>query len=177
MMPRNRFVRFQIAVVRLAKRLPLLHCAAAGMALLFYQHLTHLYNVEATRSAAERVTVALVRTESSQRGFLLTANDTYLDDYRYYRRILDMRLAWLCHLLPADEQNRYVCSHASALITEKLAEMERTVQLAQSGHVEEALAVVRTNRGLQLTREIEAALSDLNVDEGHSHGACDGLPK
>jgi CHASE3 domain sensor protein len=118
------------------------------------------------------VRVSLLEIESGQRGFLLTANTAYLDNYRYNRAILRLRLEVLCRQIPNTEANKHLCGELAALIDKKLQEMEDTVRLARAGKVREALTIVRTDRGLQYTRAIDDRLHHIRIEPGAPMESC-----
>ena len=150
----------------------LLHIAAGALCVLIYLHLDHLYKVESIRRSADSVRVSLLEIESGQRGFLLTGNIAYLDNYRYNRAILRLRLEVLCRQIPNTEANKHLCSELATLIDKKLAEMEDTVQLARANKILDALTIVRTDRGFQYTRAIDDRLDHIRIEPGTPMESC-----
>ncbi len=108
--------------------------------------------------------VSLIKdAETGQRGFLLTGEAAYLDPYR--RAVAD---------LPAtlEALNAVVLSHSDQasrlarlrpLVAEKVDELAETIDLAQKGHTDEALAVVRTDRGKVLMDRIRELCGEMDV--------------
>lgn len=140
--------------------------AIVVMVALMSAHLWHLYRIQSIRSAASGVADALIEMESEQRGFLLTGKSEYLDDYRLYEKILALRLRLFCRLLPARIENEQACQRLNVLLAAKMSEMDRTVQLARDGQTKQALAIVRTGRGLELTRSIKRELALVHTENG-----------
>lgn len=103
---------------------------------------------------ARTTTVALRQSiqemESGQRGYLLTNDEAYLEFYGQARDDIlpqyeDMRKA-----LEPYWQNQDELVALRTAVEAKIAEMEETVTLAKEGRREEALALVRTDRGKRL---------------------------
>ncbi|GEL72169.1 response regulator [Myxococcus virescens] len=142
------------------------------IAVLTYQALETRTNavemVRHTMGVVERLKTLLSSVkdaESSQRGFLLTSEDSYLEPYTNANRLLPTQLAELQTLMGdnALQQRRLVT--LNALITEKLAEIQRTVELKQTGQPDAALALVRTDEGIELMTRIRALVEQMETEE------------
>ncbi|MFP2957666.1 CHASE3 domain-containing protein [Myxococcus sp. 1LA] len=103
--------------------------------------------------------------ETSQRGFLLTSEDSYLEPYSNANRLLPTQLAQLETLLGDNELQTRRLVTLNALIAEKLAEMRRTVELKQTGQPDAALALVRTNEGIELMDRIRTLAEQMETEE------------
>ena len=150
---------------RLFSRYGLLHVLLLLISAGIYIDMRHLYRVQAVRSAAGSVQGALVQIESSQRGYLLTGNDEYLDNYRHFGKVLRLRMSVLCRTIPQNKANERLCRDINNLMAAKLEEMAETVSLAQAGRPAEAIRIVRTNRGLEYERQIEKRLNSIRTEE------------
>lgn len=153
----------------------LLHGSFIVLLVLSWMHWKHLDHVNAIYSAADRLDVAIGKTESSQRGFLLTGKQVYLSDYDHYARLVRSRMDALCLLIPANEANERLCHDLEQDIKAKLDEMESTVIAAKVGNYEKALQIVQTDRGLDLSGSITRHLGSimLGVQPGRvSHHGC-----
>jgi CHASE3 domain sensor protein len=153
-----------------------LHGSFVVVVLLSYLHLKHLDHVNAIYSAADRLDLALTKTESSQRGYLLTGKQVYLSDYNFYAKIAHARMADLCLLIPSNDYNDKLCQNLEQDITAKLDEMQSTVEAAKAGNYAKALQIVRTDRGFHISLGITKHLGNirLEVQQGHisHHGSC-----
>jgi CHASE3 domain sensor protein len=159
--------RFRLRVERLtAATLStwLLYIGSFGVFAAMYHHVRHQYEIQEVRSAAGRVRGALLEVESGQRGFLLTGKEQYLDNYRFYRKILRYRLEILCKMIPVSEANRVNCHELGQLVAWKLDEMESTVAAMRKGDSAEAFRIIRTDKGLAWTGEIEMRLDQIRID-------------
>lgn len=110
------------------------------------------------RGIAVDLRSAVQTAESSQRGFIATANEIYLAPYSRAK-------AQAIRQMEALERTR-VKQDAPALVTRlaatvasKIAEMDRSIALKSSRQDEQALAVLRSNRGKALMDEIDVFIS------------------
>ena len=125
-----------------------------------------MFNLGLVRDAAvysERVTAArlqrtaivdlqnLVRdAETGQRGYLLTGNPAYLRPYLEARQNSEAQLAGFTSVMNRDPQQKADASNLLPLITNKLAELQQTIDLANANKRDEALALVKSNLGQTL---------------------------
>ncbi|WP_141591369.1 response regulator [Myxococcus sp. AB056] len=142
------------------------------IAVLTYQALETRTNavemVRHTMGVVERLKTLLSTVkdaESSQRGFLLTSEDSYLEPYTNANRLLPTQLAQLQALMDDNELQQRRLVTLNALMTEKLAEMQRTVELKQMGQPDAALALVRTGEGIELMSRIRALVEQMETEE------------
>jgi two-component sensor histidine kinase len=112
-----------------------------------------------TRSSAVELRSALQTAESSQRGYLLTANAIYLTPYDAAKQAVAEQLATLRKSLEPVPGSAATLQRLSSRIDEKLAEMERSIALKDDHRDADALALVRTDRGKVLTDEIDGFLA------------------
>ena len=118
------------------------------------------------------------RAESAQRGFLLTEEPAYLNSYDRPAAELPRQMEELAQLVADDPPLRPGQERLAALVAEKLEELARTVALARSGQREQALAVVRTDRGKVLMDELRAAAEGMVGEvDGRLSAASDALAR
>jgi two-component system, cell cycle sensor histidine kinase and response regulator CckA len=103
--------------------------------------------------------------ETGQRGFLLTGQDLYLAPYRTALMRLPVELNELDGLISGDPAQRARVAQIRTLMTAKLLELGKTIELAQSHHNDEALAVVRTNQGQHIMDDIRKASQGIEAAE------------
>lgn len=109
-----------------------------------------VFNVAEIQRTASRVYRSLLAAETGQRGFLLTGDEAYLEPYQVGRTAFPAAIEGLL----AATKSR-ADQHADAVLLRdlggrKLAELARTVEMQQNGKAGEALAVVKTDVGLDL---------------------------
>jgi PAS domain S-box-containing protein len=103
--------------------------------------------------------------ETGQRGYLLTQNEDYLAPLESAQSRIDAELAWLRGRLSDREQTRSVFTALASLSSRKLNELSTTVELARGGHLDQALEIVRSNKGKDLMDQIRAGAADIQQQE------------
>lgn len=114
-----------------------------------------------TRGSAVELRSAIQTAEASQRGFLLTGNEIYLAPYDSAKAQARQQLANLKRLLAPYPQSEAMVRRLSDVVTEKLVELDNTIALKTDRRDEEAMAVLRTNRGKAMTDEANVFLSGI----------------
>jgi two-component sensor histidine kinase len=105
------------------------------------------------RSHALNIRLVARQAESLQRGYLLTGDDSLLEQYQARRGAFPAELAKLDQqVVRPDQQERL--DNIGRLAKEKFDEMDQTIALAQSGQRDAAFALVRTGRGEELMTRI-----------------------
>jgi len=115
------------------------------------------------RRGARTVFINLIDAETGQRGFLLTGNTEYLQVYNDAINQLPEGLTELTALADGDIDVGPRASHLRELAEEKVVELQRTIDLARTGRVGEALSLVRSNRGKTAMDQIRTEA--LSIDE------------
>jgi signal transduction histidine kinase len=105
-----------------------------------------------TRSAVVELRNAVQTAEASQRGFLLTGNEIYLAPYGTAKATAGRQLETLERILGSSEQ-AVMAKRLSTIIGEKFGEMDQTIALKRERRDEEAMAIIRSNRGKALSDE------------------------
>ena len=116
-------------------------------------------HTNAVISDAGRFLSALVDAETSQRGYLLTGDESFLELYLVQRDSLSARLQELRHLtlLPAAQKHL----EAVAPLTEaKLAEMSQSIELRRRQGMPATLALARSGQGKPLMDSIRSEMRD-----------------
>jgi CheY-like chemotaxis protein/CHASE3 domain sensor protein len=94
--------------------------------------------------------------ETGQRGFLLTGDEAYLEPFNSGRAALDGELNKIRDLITDSPDQRQRLDQLRGLISAKLAELLSTINLKRAGKSDEALAIVRTDRGKVQMDQIRA---------------------
>jgi methyl-accepting chemotaxis protein len=101
--------------------------------------------------------------ESSQRGYLLTGEESYLEPYKAAVAQIDPLIATLKRLTADNPTQQQRLDALQVPVTNKLKELAETISVHKEKGPEAALAIVKTNRGKQFMdeiRRITATLSD-----------------
>lgn len=109
--------------------------------------------------------VELYGAESGQRGYVLTADEQYLEPYYNALNEIDQLLNGLSLTTTAAAQQRQRFENLNRFFLEKIDEMEATIGYVKSNKNYVALSVTNTNRGIELTRNIRALISEMQEEE------------
>jgi two-component sensor histidine kinase/CHASE3 domain sensor protein len=111
-----------------------------------------------TRGSAVELRDALRAAESSQRGFLVTGNEIYLAPFDSANALVLRQLETLSRNLAPYPETQPMLQRLSAVVAEKIGEMDQTVGLKNDRKDAEALAIIRSNRGKALMDEANVFL-------------------
>ena len=114
-----------------------------------------------TRAAAVELRSALQTAESSQRGFLVSGNEIYLAPYDSAKGQAERQLETLRQALAGDRTWEPLIRRLSAVVAEKMREMDDTIALRANLRDAEAMALLRSNRGKALMDEANVFLSGI----------------
>ncbi len=156
---------------------PLLGFVIATAAVIFIAMLA--YRTLQTRSAASARVARTIQvmdelqavlsfakdTETGQRGFLLTGEESYLEPYTNARVALRPEIARVRDLLVDDPVQQQRLDALEEVINAKLAELESTIVRRRSGDVAGALGLVRTGRGKIYMERIRALVGQMETTE------------
>jgi CHASE3 domain sensor protein len=155
---------------------PALLAFMAWNAYLAVNHLTQTQKIAAVtlESSMIQADIAgvlkdLTDMETGQRGYLLTADPSYLQPYndakgRIGTDIADLRVG----LANRAEGERSLESQLESLAKSKQAEMERSISLRQQGYRHRAFMLVDSNEGMEYMDRARELLSSLSVAETSS---------
>lgn len=111
--------------------------------------------------ATRQVFETVLSMETSQRGFLLTGDASYLDPYLREHGDLDRTIANFEGLFSEDAEARDRVAEISRLVRSKEAELAETVELARNGDRDGALEIVRGNLGKHVMDELRIKILSL----------------
>ncbi len=135
------------------------------------------------RFAAVNLRSGLQDLETSQRGFLLTGEERYLEPYNRALPEVPRQLEALEQILEPFPEATQPMANMRAAITAKLDEMARTIDLVRTGNRDEAVAIVRSDEGKEAMEEARflleriLAAADDRIIEGveNQRGASNAL--
>jgi PAS domain S-box-containing protein len=122
----------------------------------------HTYEVLRTLDATKAL---LVDAETGQRGYLLTGDDTYLDTYRVSIKNLDQVTGHLKDLTSDNPNQQKRIQVLEPLIEQKLAELQRTIDLRRQGAVASANQLVLQGSGKQGMDQIRSLVAEMAEEE------------
>jgi signal transduction histidine kinase len=108
-------------------------------------------------SLVESILDSVRRSEAGQRGFLLTSGEAYLQDYEAGVRAVGTDLQTFRSYPDGDHQ----ADALGALVSQKLAELATSMDLARADKRDDALAILKSGRGLLLMARIETESAKL----------------
>jgi PAS domain S-box-containing protein len=103
--------------------------------------------------------------ETGQRGFLLTGDERYLGPYTKADRTLAGEIASTRALVGTDPEQARHLQTLDQLCAEKMAELAQTIALRRQGNTSGALAMVHTDRGMDLMQAIRAVTAETTGEE------------
>ncbi len=113
------------------------------------------------RTAATSLRITLHELESSQRGFILTGEESYLDPYsEAQERVIPvfarLREALQRHLEYKDKLDQFLPE-----LEQKIQEMQRTIELVREGRKAEAIQIIATDRGKEIMDDARVLLREI----------------
>ena len=119
-----------------------------------------------TLSQLQLLLTTLQDAETGQRGFLLTGDEGYLEPYNdSTRAALPAIMAATRALVANDTEQLQRLETISQLSTQKLDELQRTIDLRRAGDTNEAMTIVRNNLGKLLMDRSRALVDDISEAE------------
>lgn len=113
----------------------------------------------------EHLFSSLKDAETGQRGYLLTGQSAYLTPHRLGVQSAQLELQDLDKLIGTNGDQRQQITALKSLISTKLTELDRTIQLRQTQGLAAALAVVNTNAGQNTMDAIREKVQTLKNGE------------
>lgn len=115
----------------------------------------------ATRVSTVEVRKALQDMEIGQRGFLLTNDEAYLAPFVSASAVILPAYERLVELARPYPRMAEAMPQLGEGIRHKIAELEETIALARTGQMDEAIEIVRTDRGKALMDQSRGALEEI----------------
>jgi two-component sensor histidine kinase len=112
-----------------------------------------------------RLLILVVDAETGQRGYLLTGVDSYLQPYEAGLSLTQPLLEELDVLLAGNSLQAARLAPLQGLVGAKLADLARTIHLAQSGQRDAAMAIVRAGEGKAVMDDIRSAIEQIQAEE------------
>src|SRR3954471_16820097 len=116
---------------------------------------------QSIRTRTSRLLALLLDAETGERGFLLTHDPRYLEPYEAARRQIGPDIERLKQLEHADPEQEKLLDELSRAVSDKFAELDRTIALAQAGNLAAATDIVKSDRGRESMDLARKTLSDL----------------
>jgi two-component sensor histidine kinase/CHASE3 domain sensor protein len=117
--------------------------------------------------ALQQILVTMVNAESGQRGYLLTQNKSYLQPYEAAKQRLDQTIASLRRTTAnsSDAEQDVLIDRIEKLAKGKFVELDRTVEMADGGFADQAIALVRSDIGKIQMDALRGEISRLGAEK------------
>jgi CHASE3 domain sensor protein len=119
----------------------------------------------AVRNQISRVLSLVQRAETGQRGYLLTGRDVYLAPYEQASKELPSALNELGNLVIDNPNQQQSVGRLRQLTTDKLRELQQSIETRKSGDVNAALAGVNTDVGRRLMDDTYSLVGTMDAKE------------
>ncbi len=157
---------------KIAGSLGLASVILVGVGVLSYRSATGLIattrEIDKTHevvSKLDQVLSQLRDAETGQRGYIITAADSYLDPYRSATSTIDQELKELETLIVNSPGQRQRLRILNLLVTNRLTELKKTISLRKNGGFDTALGIILTNQGKQTMDEIRREIGEMQQAE------------
>ncbi|HEY4299733.1 MAG TPA: CHASE3 domain-containing protein [Candidatus Didemnitutus sp.] len=113
----------------------------------------------------ETLLAGLNDAETGQRGYLLTAEERYLEPYRTALATIEQRIKILKELTRDNGDQQRRLDAMGPLIEGKLAILQETIDVRREKGFDAALLLVRTDKGKNLMDDIRKVVDEMKADE------------
>jgi len=110
------------------------------------------------RSTAADMLLTVQKAETSQRGYLLTGNKTFIESYRQASADMISKELIFEDAIRSNSFIKVDLPQFQKLVTSKVSELQQTIDLAEAGRRDEAIDVVRSGLGRTQMSEIESVM-------------------
>lgn len=107
----------------------------------------------------------LDEAETGKRGFVITGEDEFLAPYRAGKEAVTRGADRIHELFQADEAQKRRLEALEPLVTERMREIDETIEARRQGGFEAALKLVREDRGKKTMDRIRALVGELRTHE------------
>ncbi len=121
----------------------------------------HVERTHKIITATNEVELSLANVETGQRGFLLTGKTSYLEPYETAKSIIFSQADILYALMAQDNKGVGTSRRINDLITQKIAELDATVQLRKNNDTTGALRIVNSDKGKQYADDTRGLLEEI----------------
>ena len=128
---------------------------------------TELTSAVSVDHALKDVMTQMLDIETGQRGFLLSERATYLQPYYVALKQLQKSRAALSDALGPDPTIVAPLAALDNAIAAELEELDQTVKLKSQGNLDEATALLRTDKGKEMMDRVRDAAQVLTTSEEH----------
>jgi signal transduction histidine kinase/DNA-binding response OmpR family regulator len=169
-------VKRPIGIIRkVPSEFPWLLLSAVALVIVVYFSLSDWQQVRMANAHAElreeslgklRMLFSLLQgAEASQRGYLLTGDDSYLQPFLAARQELPARMAAVADLATTSKYQRSRIDQLQELVKRKFDEMEQSIELRKTVGLRAAIARVQTDEGQMLMARTRRLVENIEAEE------------
>ena len=131
-----------------------------------------LFTTNRVINAVNRLHVAVLRIESGQRGFMLTDDEKYLADYKETLGLINevMDEVEVSSFSSDIEVQTDRIEQLLVLTKAKVNEVIEVVELVKAGREQEAIELVKSDKGIMLYKRFETLFSEIDSSERNMQG-------
>jgi PAS domain S-box-containing protein len=125
-------------------------------------------SVRDSRAVGNQIAEILIlaqRMETSQRGYLFTGRDVYLDNFNEAEKSLPLLVDETAGLVAANPRQQETIAGLQQLVTDKIRELRSTIDEQQAGRADAARAIVNSDAGLKMMYRIRKLISEMRSEE------------
>jgi PAS domain S-box-containing protein len=111
------------------------------------------------------IVILVQRMETSQRGYLLTGRDVYLDNFNEAEKALPLLLNETARLVADDPRQQETIAGLQPVVTDKIRELRSTIDEQRAGRTDAARVMVNSDRGLKMMYHIRQLISEMRSEE------------
>jgi signal transduction histidine kinase len=133
-----------------------------------YQHRLSIAAVAHTKdvlASIDRVMIAVLSAESSQRGFLLTKQDPYFHNYQRRREDANAYLREMDHLISDNGVQRKNWEALSSAVSERFSRLDTTLESFRQNPSLRDQMTSELAEGTRMMRRIRAAINVMTIEE------------
>jgi len=131
-----------------------------------------LFTTNRVINAVNRLHVAVLRVESGQRGYMITEDDAYLSDYMETLGTIGelMEEVEVSSFSSDIEEQTQRIELLLALTKTKINEVIEVVELYKAGQINDAIALVKSDKGIDLYTRFESVFREIDDSERDMQG-------
>jgi len=144
----------------------------SGLAVIFYQSTRDLFRSNEQVANTLELMVALGNTlsrineaETAQRGYILTADRSFLTFYPRSIEAVEREIEKLRFLTTGNAGQRAAVERLKPLIDERVDRMQESIRIREEQGFEPALEVIVTKKGNEIMREIRGVITEMQLQE------------
>jgi signal transduction histidine kinase/DNA-binding response OmpR family regulator len=178
-MPESQHVRRLFQTLKASSEFPWVIMCALALVVVIYLSLSDWQQVRQANEDAKisdeslrqlhLLDSAIQEAEASQRGYLITGRETYLELYNRARKEVPSLMQGVGYLAGSTISQKARLAELNELIRLKFLDMERSVELQRQGDPTGAIDLVKSNEGKVLMDRLRSVVQEIDQVELRKH--------